>query len=72
MNNMIVELPCKIGDWVWMVRRYCSVVRPTHGKVREMYFTNDMKLRIVVKSIGQGEWGKQVFATEEEALASIK
>lgn len=67
-----VELPCKIGDTVWTIRHYHSTKRPQQGIVSEMYFTEDMKLHIVVKHIGRGEWGKKVFATYEEAQAAIE
>jgi hypothetical protein len=36
-----------------------------------MYFGDNMRLGIVVKGVCHGEWGKNVFATEEEALAKI-
>ena len=67
----IIELPCRIGDWVWIVRNYSGMIKPTHGRVREMFFTSDMKLRIAVRNIGQGEWGKDIFPTKEEAIAAI-
>lgn len=67
-----IKLPCQIGDWVWIVRNYRGVIKPVHGRVREMFFTNDMKLRIAVRNIGQGEWGRDIFETYEEALEAAR
>ena len=66
-----VELPCKIGDWVWAIRSYHGKKHPKRGIVSDMYFSQDMRLQIVVKHIARGEWGKTVFATDKEAYAAI-
>lgn len=66
------ELPCKIGDTVWCIRNYNGKPRPKEGKVSEMYYIEDMSLTIVVKGVARGKWGKDVFATEEEAIKKIK
>lgn len=71
VHERTIKLPCRIGDWVWIVRNYKGVIKPTHGRVKAMFFTNDMKLRIAVRNIGQGEWGKDIFETQEEASAAI-
>lgn len=71
MNPLTVELPCKIGDVVWAIRDFMDHPRPLQGIVSEMLFTADMRLCIVVRFIARGEWGKTVFATEEEALQAI-
>lgn len=67
-----VELPCKIGDKVWIARRYKCHKRPRWGIVSEMFFTDDMELCIVVKGIARGKWGVDVFATYEEAEKQIE
>ena len=67
-----VELPCKIGDWVWAIRSYHGHKHPQRGIVSDMYFSQDMVLHIVVKHIARGEWGKTVFATDKEAYAAIE
>jgi hypothetical protein len=36
-----------------------------------MFFGEDMRLHIVVKHIARGEWGKEIFATREDAVAVI-
>lgn len=66
-----IVLPCKIGDFVWAIRSYHGIKHPQQGKVIDMHFTNEMKLHIVVSHISRGEWGKTVFATREEAEASL-
>ena len=66
-----VEVPCKIGDFVWAIRNYKGQKHPQRGVVSDMYFTNDMRLQIVVKHIARGEWGKTVFATDKEAYEAI-
>lgn len=62
-----VTLPCKIGDTVWAIRRYRNIRTYKQGKVSEMYFIDGMRLCIAVKNVGRGEWGKDVFATKEDA-----
>lgn len=66
-----VEVPCKIGDFVWAIRSFNGHKHPQRGIVSDMYFTMDMKLQIVVKYVARGEWGKTVFATDKEAYAAI-
>lgn len=67
-----VALPCKMGDEVWGIRRngnfYQKVMK---GKVFQMFFGDDMRLCISVKNVCRGEWGKSVFATQEEAEAAL-
>lgn len=66
-------IPCKIGDEVYAVKPYRNCKRIYKGKVTQMYFVGEeMKLAIVVNSIARGEWGKAVFATEEEAKRAIE
>ncbi len=67
-----VELPCKIGDFVWAIRSFKGHEQPQRGIVSDMLFTKDMKLQIVVKYVARGEWGRIVFATEKEAYAAIR
>jgi hypothetical protein len=69
--SMTVKVPCKIGDCVWGVRNYRGMMKPSKGIVSGMFFTDDMELRIVVRNICQGEWGKEIFATRKEAFESI-
>ena len=66
-----VEVPCKIGDFVWAIRSFKGKKHPQRGVVSDMFFARDMKLMIVVKYVARGEWGKTVFATDKEANAAI-
>lgn len=66
-----ITVPCKIGDHVWCIRRFHGVVKPMLGEVTQMYFSNDMKIIIVVKYIGAGEWGKRIFPTYEAAMEAL-
>lgn len=66
-----VEVPCKIGDFVWAIRNIKGKKHPQRGIVSDMYFTKNMKLQIVVKYVARGEWGKTVFATDKEAYSVI-
>ena len=70
-QGRLIELPCKIGDKVWIIRNYRGVKHAQQGTVYEMYFTKEMKLMITVKYIGRGEYGKTIFATKEAAEAKL-
>lgn len=67
-----VELPCKIGDTVWCIRNFHGHKHAQEGIVSEMLFTKAMKLQIVVKYVGRGQWGEKIFPTHEAAEAAIK
>ena len=71
-QGKIVELPCKIGDEVWINRYFHSKLLPQKGIVSEMKFLPNMELQIVVKYVGRGRWGKDIFATPEEAKKKLK
>lgn len=66
-----IEVPCKIGDFVWAIRNYKGVLHPHEGVVSEMYFTLDMRLQIVVSHIARGQWGEQIFPTCAAAERAI-
>lgn len=70
-EGKIIELPCKIGDYVWAIRNFNGHKHPQRGVVSDMYFTRDMQLNIVVKYVARGKWGETVFATDAEAYAVI-
>ena len=70
-KSRFVELPCKIGDTVWCIRNFHGHKHPQMGIVSEMHFTREMKLHIVVKYVGCGQWGEKIFATREAAEAAI-
>lgn len=66
-----VEVPCKIGDFVWAIRNFKGKKHTQRGVVSDMYFLKDMSLQIVVKYVARGKWGETVFATDKEAYAAI-
>ena len=65
-------IPVKIGDTAWVICNHKGHKKPKKGVVSEMYYTDDMKLCIVVKFIKRGTWGKDVFGTQEEAWEAIR
>lgn len=68
----LIELPCKIGDAVYGIRRYHSDRKVQSGVVSEMYFSQKNRLIIVIKHIGRGYWGESIFGSFEEAEAALK
>jgi hypothetical protein len=72
-QGLLLQLPCKIGDTMWTIRcgRGCTKTAQ-QGIVSEMFFTNEMRLMIVVKYVARGEFGKTVFHTQEEAEEAIE
>lgn len=75
LNPRRVDLPCSIGDTVWCVFRRGSTKRVVSGVVSQMFFTESMKLCIVVRHMCRGQWMEQVFPDEktaELALANLK
>lgn len=66
-----VEVPCKMGDVVWGIKKYNHGQAAKQGVVNQMFFGDDMRLCICVKNVCRGEWGNNVFATEEEAIAKM-
>ena len=67
-----VELPCKMGDLVWGIKRWNRGQKAIQGVAYQMYFGEDMRLCICVKNVCRGEWGRNVFATKEETEAAIR
>lgn len=69
---MIINIPCKIGDTVYAIRRYNGERSVKQGKVSQMFFTDDMELCIVVAHVARGLWGKTIFGSVGEAVKAIK
>ena len=70
-QGKLIELPCKIGDTVYGIRRYQDRIVKS-GTVSEMFYNQNMELIIAIKNVCRGCWGKQIFATLEEAEAALK
>ena len=68
----LIELPCKIGDTVYGIRRYHGVRKVQYGIVSEMYFTRENRLQIAIKHVCRGYWGENIFGSLEEAEAALK
>ena len=71
-QGKLIELPCKIGDTVYGIRRWHGTKIAKAGTVSEMFYTQEGKLMIVVKYVCRGYWGEKIFATPEEAEAALK
>lgn len=67
----LIELPCKIGDTVYGIRRYKGRIVKS-GTVSEMFYNRDGELIIAIKNVCRGCWGRQIFGTYEEAEAALK
>jgi hypothetical protein len=68
-----VELPCKVGDFVWGVGKNCGKRYILCGEVAEIYFADEtMTPAIRIKGVCCGRWGVNVFATKQEALDEIE
>ena len=62
-------LPCRIGDTVFVLKPYADQYLLKSGRVSQMYYDDErMNLVICVKHIMRGLWGRDVFATEAEAI----
>ena len=70
-QGQLRAVPLKIGDEAWAIRNYNGVKHAQKGTVREMFYTQDMRLCIAVDRVARGEFGKKVFRTKEEAEAAI-
>ena len=68
----LIELPCKIGDTVYGIRRYSGVRKVMSGIVSEMYFSLENRSIIVIKHVCRGYWGENIFGSLEEAEATLK
>lgn len=70
---MTVDLPCKVGDTAWGIDRKFERRYVKSGRVDEIYFADEtMTPAIRVHRVCTGFWGKDVFATEQEALDELK
>ena len=71
-QGRLIELPCKIGDTVYGIRRFHGDRIVKAGTVSEMFYNQNMKLIIVIKNLCRGFWGENIFGTKEEAEAALK
>jgi len=71
-KSTFIEVPVKIGDTAWLVKRYKGGAGRTAGIVDKIEIDRYNRLLVNVKYNGYGVWGKRVFKTKEEALAAIQ
>lgn len=70
-SENVIELPCRIGDKVWAIRKYNGIPHAREGIVGDMSYLHDMRLSISVRGVARGVWGEKVFATQEECERAI-
>jgi len=71
-KTRFIEVPCKINDTVYGIKKYKGIWNVKKGIVSEMFFTRDMDLVIVVHHILRGRWGRTIFPTEEAAQQALQ
>lgn len=71
-KSKVIDVPCKIGDTAWCIRRYKKGKQRIQGIVDGLWISKDMKLIVNVRHVGFGVWGERIFPTKEEALAAIQ
>ena len=67
MGQITVNLPCKIGDTCWAVKRTAGGKRIFQTVVSEMYFDFHMNLIVVGRRVCRGHIGKDIFMGFQEA-----
>lgn len=67
MGQMTVNLPCKIGDNCWAVKRTQAGKRIFQTVVSEMYFDFHMNLIVVGRRVCRGKVGESIFMSFQEA-----
>jgi hypothetical protein len=70
-QGLLRKLPCKCGDSLWGIKVYKGYLMAKQGTVREMFFTKDMTLLVVLEHICRSEFGKKIFRTQEETEQAI-
>lgn len=72
LANGVIVPPCKVGDEVWAIRNYKGKKHIQRGFVSQIYFREDMSLKVVVKHRARGLWGERIFSTQEEAERALE
>lgn len=68
---MTINLPVSIGDHVYFIRDHENQKRIAFGTIKEIFFSQDMRLMIRVKGYRAAEWGVKAFRTRKEAETAI-
>lgn len=70
---MIWNIPCRIGDTVWVIRSRADKKIISRGTVSEISFIGvKMDLCIVVGHLLRGRWGINVFHSEQDAKEALE
>lgn len=68
-----VDLPCRVGDPAYGITREFGRQNVQRGTVDEIYFSDKSMIPAIrVRRVCTGFWGKDVFATEQEALDEVR
>lgn len=70
-DGKLKVLPCEIGDTAWGIRNCGGVKYVLEGKIKEIYFSKDMQLVVVLGGIARGVYGEKIFGTKEEAEEAL-
>lgn len=63
--------PVQMGDLVWGLRHYCDQRLLKCGRVSAISYNEEMQLCVTLKNACKGVWGREIFATQEEALEAL-
>lgn len=70
---MTWNIPCRIGDTVWVIRSRADKKIISKGIVSEITFIGaKMDLCIVVGHLLRGRWGINVFKSEQDAIRTLE
>ncbi len=70
-KRTIIELPCKVGDTAYVIRRFHSVPKVQSGMISSLQITKEGQLYAEVKYVGRGVVGRKVFVTQNEAEKAL-
>lgn len=63
---------CRIGQTAWGFGVYGGRKHIKSGEISEVYFMGEeMRLCAAIKGLSRGVWGKDIFATREEAERAL-
>lgn len=73
-KSRFIELPCKIGDTVWVIVN--GIKKPLEAQVRSVDIKNTIDINTAVKgyysvTVNSGDFGKSLFLTKEEAEEAL-
>lgn len=66
-----INIPCQIGDVVWVVRKYRGAVGSHGAVVKEIRIFKNNRILIVAGNNAARQWGKDVLGTVQDADGEI-